>query len=722
MADEEKSKKAWHYFKNQDYHNAAESFEKLSKQIDQHAFGFMEKLAKRLSDRLVENPILKGSGHSVVNKYFDCIYLVNLEDRRDKLYKTTRHLIKFGVDFKLIKAVNGSREPWIDYFKTYLNQPVGGLKRFKYMNGMEKFRGRHFIESAGAVGYIETYKNIIKDAIDKKFRRILILEDDVILSKNFENDFLNLIKQVGEDWKIIQLGASQYCWDSVDLIPGKQYYYPMALDTCGSFAMCLDQSILQELLENISFMEAPFDHIPIGELYIKYYKDCYVSFPNIVIPDVSESDIRQGREQYKHSDLMRWQLKNFNYPLNSPKVGLLVSSKKEIELLFSNGYVKKFKNFELAIFIDTADGLRPVHSLDCTDFDFINTKKNNKMYRTYGLDYLITPISSDLSVVEFMIEKFLYTKLISGRDNFFKELEFLNTNIVDGRSSVIITTCDRGDTIENAIRSVAMQDYSDLEIIVVNDEVDKDDTQLLILIDEISSEFNRSILYKRHAVKRNASAARNTGLLIATGEFISFLDDDDIYLDNRISHTVSLLSASDRLIGAIYCGYIGWNSKQNNLGRYKNGSLLWELISLDFPSHYICTNTVTYKRIALDKINYFDETFIRHQDLELNIRFFECYNIDTCNEILVELNPKPAKVSYKIYDLDFFNLKIKFLHKFKYIIDSFDRERLDHVYDKHWEELAKFISNKDDFLSKIITDKSNGYIQLLLKLRGINFV
>ena len=96
--------------------------------------------------------------------------------------------------------------------------------------------------------------------------------------------------------------------------------------------------------------------------------------------------------------------------------------------------------------------------------------------------------------------------------------------------SVIIPTYSRPDFISRAIESVLNQTYKPIEIIVVDDNGRGTNNQ--ILTEQVLTNFIRSnqIKYIVHEKNKNGSAARNTGAASSHGEYITFLDDDDVLL------------------------------------------------------------------------------------------------------------------------------------------------------------------------------------------------
>ncbi|MGD9043438.1 MAG: glycosyltransferase [Desulfobacterales bacterium] len=97
--------------------------------------------------------------------------------------------------------------------------------------------------------------------------------------------------------------------------------------------------------------------------------------------------------------------------------------------------------------------------------------------------------------------------------------------------SVIIPTYNRGWIVKEAIDSVLEQDFSDYELIVVDDGSD-DDTP------EILKTYRNKITVLRQPNK-GVSAARNRGIEAAMGSLIAFLDSDDLWLPRKLSAQVN---------------------------------------------------------------------------------------------------------------------------------------------------------------------------------------
>lgn len=675
-------------FINKDYVAALQFYEEFAENNPD-----ISHLVRCNIDLIKKKTLLRGgfSSPHILNKIFSKIYVVNLAKSVDDKVRIGAHLNSRGIKYEFWTAIDGHVGLALEEYKNYEKKPLGRLVRYPDMNDREVRRKGHFIESPGAIGYILTYGFIIKDALKNNYEKILILEDDVILDDNFEHKFESLIRAVSNDWRVIQLGASQYDWSSVDdkksLDQG--FYFPRRIHTCGSFAIGLHKDVLGLLYDAINCYESPFDVLPLGEIYEKFLGKCYVSYPNIVMPDVTSSNIRDGRNQYDHSKKMRWKIENFNFPQPKPLVKFLLKSlhnyKKFIELR------KFFENyFEVAFFYFSTDGLRPIHFAlgDECDVDLINSE----------FDSILSPDALDGFLIVDLSNEFSVDGIVKRAVDLVLNYPIISTGSVRGRVSVIVPTYKRSIGLRESSISVLNQDYENIELVIVDDNGDnlEEAEKVVAIVEGLKLQFpQRRLILIKHSKNRNAAAARNTGFYASTGEYVCFLDDDDLYLDGRISKSVSVLNDSPSKVGACYCGFIGWNSPVNDLSRYPSGKLIFPLVSLDYKSHYLHTNTITYRREALEFLNGFDESFKRHQDLELNIRFFTRYEISPLKEALVKLKVNPQDVDNRKVGIEFFKIKCRFLNKFKDVISLLSKEEQSIIYSKHFGEIDRLVLDSD---------------------------
>lgn len=117
--------------------------------------------------------------------------------------------------------------------------------------------------------------------------------------------------------------------------------------------------------------------------------------------------------------------------------------------------------------------------------------------------------------------------------------------------SVVVTTQNRPDLLERALRSVQLQRHVDAESVVVDDGSD-----------QLSSEANREVARRipncrliRHPQALGLSAARNTGIMNSRAEFICFLDDDDHLCWDSLTRRLRVLTA-DRSASGVYSDWI----------------------------------------------------------------------------------------------------------------------------------------------------------------------
>lgn len=117
-----------------------------------------------------------------------------------------------------------------------------------------------------------------------------------------------------------------------------------------------------------------------------------------------------------------------------------------------------------------------------------------------------------------------------------------------GLVSVVMPAYNVGDYIEKSIQSVQAQTYTNWELIVVNDG-STDNTQ--DVVEKLAAKDSRIRLINQP--NGGVSRARNKGLDLARGEYISFLDSDDQW---KPTFLAELLQAKEQAnAGMVYCGY-----------------------------------------------------------------------------------------------------------------------------------------------------------------------
>lgn len=117
--------------------------------------------------------------------------------------------------------------------------------------------------------------------------------------------------------------------------------------------------------------------------------------------------------------------------------------------------------------------------------------------------------------------------------------------------SIIMPTFNRASHLEHAIQSVLAQSYQNWELIIVDDG-SSDNT--FNTIDPFVLHFP-AIRYMKQS-NRNAALARNAGIQASFGRYITFLDSDDLYLENHLETRIALLKEMEEvalLSGGFLC-------------------------------------------------------------------------------------------------------------------------------------------------------------------------
>jgi len=191
--------------------------------------------------------------------------------------------------------------------------------------------------------------------------------------------------------------------------------------------------------------------------------------------------------------------------------------------------------------------------------------------------------------------------------------------------SVIIPSYNRCSILSQAIDSVLLQNYSDLEIIIIDDGSSDDTAQM------IAKKYpNVCYLYQQN---QGPAAARNYGIQAAKGNIVAFLDSDDIWLEGKIALEHRLFhdfADADMLAGNATTFLFGQlhaadTFSQRQIDFYQQRPRFFDWTIRIMERGPVClTSAMTFKKSTLDKLGSkpFDEGLRLDEDWDLEFRLF----------------------------------------------------------------------------------------------------
>jgi hypothetical protein len=392
--------------------------------------------------------------------------------------RIAKHLRQHDIRYELFEATYGYEGEAFEHYRRYCNRELGDLKRYAHYAERERRRGMPFIDSAGAMGYIYTYLRILRDVKEKGYERFLIFEDDVMLHRNFETMFETFMQRIDPDWRIIQLGATQTGWRNIDLTSAEKnhFYFPTydndQNSTYGSFAMGLDHRIVDELIEAQSAFEAAFDYLPMEEMYEKYKGKCFIAYPNLVIPDVRTSTIRNEMDQEVVAFKLKWDLSRFDFPLDKPSLTVVLRRKEHFRQV-RNLSASLYEHIDVSFVYPASDGLRPFHADTPANDDTVKISTFDEK------DSFILPTLSDYAVTLPQKEKLEEEDIVryvefelalrSSYEGKLKKIELPSPTVEKGLLSLVVPVIDDStyDDIKENIESLSIADTVPKELIFV---------------------------------------------------------------------------------------------------------------------------------------------------------------------------------------------------------------------------------------------------------------
>jgi glycosyltransferase involved in cell wall biosynthesis len=225
--------------------------------------------------------------------------------------------------------------------------------------------------------------------------------------------------------------------------------------------------------------------------------------------------------------------------------------------------------------------------------------------------------------------------------------------------TVYMPTKNRRVLLERALNSIFTQTYSNIEIIVVDDGSTDDTANYLQQLSDTHCQF----YFYRNEESKGACAARNIAIQHAKGHYITGLDDDDLFLPDRIA---SLVKSYDPQY-AFICSSAWWD--------YGKKKRLIDASEIDITlssqlSYNEATTQILVETSRMKAVGGFDESFVACQDYDLWTKLIVEYGTakrianpsyvinDTGSSVRMISNPKSVRGYHQ------------FMAKYKYLMSA----------------------------------------------------
>jgi len=222
--------------------------------------------------------------------------------------------------------------------------------------------------------------------------------------------------------------------------------------------------------------------------------------------------------------------------------------------------------------------------------------------------------------------------------------------------SIVIPSYNRAELLKEAIQSVLDQDYfangsesSAFELLVIDDG-STDQTKAVV------ESFSSPILY-RYLDHKGVSAARNFGIKLSQGDYVAFLDSDDLWETDKITIQMSLMTSLPQTkICYTEETWIRNGVFVNPKKKHKKYSG-W-IFDKVLPLCLLSLSSALFHRSVFEEVGIFDEDLPACEDYDLGIRAALRYPIHLITKpLIVKRGGHPGQLSHKYWGMDQFRVR-----------------------------------------------------------------
>lgn len=234
--------------------------------------------------------------------------------------------------------------------------------------------------------------------------------------------------------------------------------------------------------------------------------------------------------------------------------------------------------------------------------------------------------------------------------------------------SVVIPTYNCAKFVKDAVESALGQTYKDYEIVVVDDG-SVDGTKEIL-----TPYMAKNLINCVYQENKGHSCARNAGIKHARGEFIAFLDADDIWLPDKLELQMPVFEISPK-IGLVHSDRYRFTDKgefsppyrenfSDDTVQFHSGDIFDALFCREI---YISSSTVVIRRECIDNVGLFDENLTKSgfEDFDMWLRILKRYRAHYIHRPLSLFRDRPGSMSKNLAGM---------MKAHRYVIEKFSTQ------------------------------------------------
>ena len=230
------------------------------------------------------------------------VFVINLERRPDRAETMRNTFARYNIRPTFWPAIDGRSEPIQQVYRNYLEHTKKTKKRYL---------------TAGAFGLMCSYTKLLHHCLKQRYDYVYIFEDDVRMHNRFDSEIQRAPALLSE-FDVVLLGANQQKWEGIPIDSHRGLYAitgERRTWTYGMFGVLLSRRAMKKFYTKLMSCplwqhEYPIDCM-MNQLLAETSLQGCVLYPNIVIADLTESDLRGARDMDKWSAVLRWNLVDY---------------------------------------------------------------------------------------------------------------------------------------------------------------------------------------------------------------------------------------------------------------------------------------------------------------------------------------------------------------------------------------------------------------------------